>query len=378
LLSPLTSLLSLLLSSDPPKKKKMARHKVPKSKSKSTSGKAPRKELASKASRKATPAAGEVKKPHRYRSGTVALRQIKKFQKSTDLLMRKLPFQRLVREIAQDFKNDLRFTEPTLLALQSGAEDMLSSLFADSSLVSAVDGMQGNLPRHFLQAVISHFDMSRDIIVHRKDAVTGLPCVEVRNATANSDHYLKYSKMLYRSPVEVVRSGVSSSSSSASASAKTKARAKKTPVSSSSKKAAAAVATSNAMRDDGEAGADADAGAAGDDDNEDAAAAADGDSAEMADATEPTAGAAAAAPGEEEEENASADPNVADAEQDVRPSSAVGAKPASKVAKPVADGKPSAPVKPRAQKPAAAEVAAKPAPSFGAKLAQNIKSAVGM
>jgi hypothetical protein len=42
-----------------------------------------------------------VKKPHRYRPGTVALREIRKYQKSTELLIRKLPFQRLVREIAQ-------------------------------------------------------------------------------------------------------------------------------------------------------------------------------------------------------------------------------------------------------------------------------------
>ncbi len=49
-----------------------------------------------------------MKKPHRYRPGTVALREIRKYQKSTELLIRKLPFQRLVREIAQDFKTDLR------------------------------------------------------------------------------------------------------------------------------------------------------------------------------------------------------------------------------------------------------------------------------
>ena len=50
-----------------------------------------------------TPAGG-VKKPHRFRPGTVALREIRRYQKSTELLIRKLPFQRLVREIAQDFK----------------------------------------------------------------------------------------------------------------------------------------------------------------------------------------------------------------------------------------------------------------------------------
>uniref|UniRef100_A0A452TAM1 Histone H3 n=1 Tax=Ursus maritimus TaxID=29073 RepID=A0A452TAM1_URSMA len=75
---------------------------------KSTGGKAPRKQLATKAARKSAPATGGVKKPHRYRPGTVALREIRRYQKSTELLIRKLPFQRLVREIAQDFKTDLR------------------------------------------------------------------------------------------------------------------------------------------------------------------------------------------------------------------------------------------------------------------------------
>ena len=55
---------------------------------------------------KSAPATGGVKKPHRYRPGTVALREIRRYQKSTELLIRKMPFQRLVREIAQDFKTD--------------------------------------------------------------------------------------------------------------------------------------------------------------------------------------------------------------------------------------------------------------------------------
>merc|ERR1712029_983287 len=50
---------------------------------------------------KSAPSTGGVKKPHRYRPGTVALREIRRYQKSTELLIRKLPFQRLVREIAQ-------------------------------------------------------------------------------------------------------------------------------------------------------------------------------------------------------------------------------------------------------------------------------------
>jgi histone H3 len=89
---------------------------------KSTGGKAPRKQLATKAARKSAPTAGGVKKPHRYRPGTVALREIRRYQKSTELLIRKLPFQRLVREIAQDFKTDLRFQSTAILALQEAAE----------------------------------------------------------------------------------------------------------------------------------------------------------------------------------------------------------------------------------------------------------------
>ena len=87
---------------------------------KSTGGKAPRKQLATKAARKSAPSTGGVKKPHRYRPGTVALREIRRYQKSTELLIRKLPFQRLVREIAQDFKTDLRFQSAAIGALQVG------------------------------------------------------------------------------------------------------------------------------------------------------------------------------------------------------------------------------------------------------------------
>src|SRR5665213_1298849 len=89
---------------------------------KSTGGKAPRQLLATKAARKQQVGSGGVKRPHRYRSGTVALREIRKYQKSTDLLIRKLPFQRLVREIAQNFKNDLRFQSTAIGALQEAAE----------------------------------------------------------------------------------------------------------------------------------------------------------------------------------------------------------------------------------------------------------------
>ena len=73
-------------------------------------------------------------KLHRFRPGTIALREIRRYQKSTELLIRKLPFQRLVREIAQDFKTDLRFQGATLMALQEAAEACLVGLFEDTNL----------------------------------------------------------------------------------------------------------------------------------------------------------------------------------------------------------------------------------------------------
>ena len=101
---------------------------------KSTGGSAPRKQLATKAGRQSGPATGGVKKPHRYRPGTIALREIRRYQKSTELLLRKLPFARLVREISQDFKADIRYQTPALMALQEAAEAYLVYLFENANL----------------------------------------------------------------------------------------------------------------------------------------------------------------------------------------------------------------------------------------------------
>lgn len=104
---------------------------------KSTGGKAPRKNLATMAARMKkvnSPATGGVKKPHRFRPGTVALREIRRYQKSTELLIRKLPFQRLVKEIAVDFKHDLRFQSSAIAALQEASEAYLVGLFEDTNL----------------------------------------------------------------------------------------------------------------------------------------------------------------------------------------------------------------------------------------------------
>ena len=84
---------------------------------------------------------GGVKKRYRYRPGTVALKQIRQYQKSTELLIRKLPFQRLVREIANDSEviksplcGKVRFQSAAVMALQEAAEAYLVGLFKDTNL----------------------------------------------------------------------------------------------------------------------------------------------------------------------------------------------------------------------------------------------------
>lgn len=114
---------------------------------KSTGGKAPRKQLQTKAARKTAPNAGGVKKPHRYRPGTVALREIRKYQKSTELLIRKLPFQRLVKELSEYFGKDIRFQSAALLALQEATEAYMVGLFEDANLCAIHDHRVTVMPR---------------------------------------------------------------------------------------------------------------------------------------------------------------------------------------------------------------------------------------
>lgn len=78
------------------------------------------------------------KKAHRFRPGTVALREIRRYQKSTELLLRKAPFQRLVREVMRDYSrnDDLRIQGSALSALQEAAETYLVGLFDDSNLLA--------------------------------------------------------------------------------------------------------------------------------------------------------------------------------------------------------------------------------------------------
>jgi len=101
---------------------------------KSFGGKGPRPNLATKAARMSLPAVGGIKKPQRYRPGTVALREIRKYQKSTELLIRKLPFQRLVRHVTSEFNLDIRFQSAALMALQEAAEAYLVGVFEHANL----------------------------------------------------------------------------------------------------------------------------------------------------------------------------------------------------------------------------------------------------
>ena len=112
----------------------MVRTKLTARKQTATAGKVPKTPVGQKAAKKSAPVNSGVKKTHRFRPGTVALREIRRYQKSTELLVRKLPFQRLVREVAQEFKSDLRFQSSAVLALQEASESYMVGLFEDTNL----------------------------------------------------------------------------------------------------------------------------------------------------------------------------------------------------------------------------------------------------
>lgn len=106
---------------------------------KSVGGKAPKHPLCTKAAimhRMVPATGGGVKRPHRYRPGTVALREIRKYQKSYHNLIPRKPFQALVREITQDYKSDIRFQASAMLCLQEAAEAYMVNLFEDAYLAS--------------------------------------------------------------------------------------------------------------------------------------------------------------------------------------------------------------------------------------------------
>jgi histone H3 len=99
---------------------------------------------------KKVPQIGKIRKPHRYQPGIVALREIQRYQRSTDLLIRKSPFQRLVREITEKMDKKYRFQSTALLALQEASEAYLVSLFEDTN-ICAIHAKRVTIMRKDLQ-----------------------------------------------------------------------------------------------------------------------------------------------------------------------------------------------------------------------------------
>ncbi|CAL4092681.1 unnamed protein product [Meganyctiphanes norvegica] len=101
----------------------------------SSSARPSRKHMGGKPARKVMSGYDRVKRARRYRPGTVALREIRRYQRSTELLIRALPFQRIVREITQEYvEGGLRFQSAALSALQEASESYLVGIFEDTNL----------------------------------------------------------------------------------------------------------------------------------------------------------------------------------------------------------------------------------------------------
>ena len=99
-------------------------------------GKMSAKNKESKAIKKTAPAKGGMKegKKRRFKAGTVALREVKRYQKSLDMLLPRAPFQRLVRSICEDLDHELRFQSQALTAIQEATEAYITGLFEDTNL----------------------------------------------------------------------------------------------------------------------------------------------------------------------------------------------------------------------------------------------------
>ena len=108
-------------------------------------GKQPRKHLSQKLLRQDTPVTGGYKKPHQYWPGILALRKIRRYQQSTEYLIKRTPFQKLIREIPQEYwvcpdspgtpSFQVHFQSTAIAALQEAAENFIVGLFEDVNLL---------------------------------------------------------------------------------------------------------------------------------------------------------------------------------------------------------------------------------------------------
>ncbi|EQB60449.1 histone h3 [Vairimorpha apis BRL 01] len=122
---------------------------------KTTGGKAPRKQISAKSTKKtpgATPGSNEKRPRTRHRSGTLVLREIRRYRKSTECLIRRLPFQRHCRAIVRETNNaaEIRFQGPALAAIQEAVESYLVGLFEDSLLCATHARRCTVMPRDIL------------------------------------------------------------------------------------------------------------------------------------------------------------------------------------------------------------------------------------
>ena len=109
-------------------------------------GKQPRKHISHKVLRKGIMSTGGIKKPHRYQPGMVVLREIRQYQRSTENLIKRTPFQKLIREISQEYcicpdgpgtpSIQVHFQSTVIAALQEVVENFIMGLFEDVNLLA--------------------------------------------------------------------------------------------------------------------------------------------------------------------------------------------------------------------------------------------------
>ena len=119
--------------------------------------------MSQKLLRRGTPATGGYKKPHRYQPGILALREIRRYQQSTECLIKRTPFQKLIREISQDYRVcpdgpgtpsvQVHFQSTAIAALQEAAENFIVGLFEDLNLLAVHAKRVTVMPRHIRLAL---------------------------------------------------------------------------------------------------------------------------------------------------------------------------------------------------------------------------------